>query len=430
VRGVDRPKTRLFAGLPPAQPGWVLVVDRPNRDLAVIETPQQRLTAGEVRFGQLRTVYEVDVREHPLEFEAVLPCLDDVGGFKAKVHYTCKVTDAAAVVRRGVDDVARTLVPLMTETLRRSCGEFAAEDAAEAEVAALGALRGLEGGEQRHDSAFAITSVQLELTLDAAAADHVARLKRTARSTQAEQKEAALEQQRIRLEKELAAARAEADEEKQRAAQAQAVAEAKAQHTLEAELERMRLQFAEERHRLELAAKRSELAMREEIELREIDLQGKRVEKEFQIRQVKITQIRTSLEGGEFAALAMLLEQDPQAIEGVVSYMAKERNAELDRQLEALKTMLANDALEGYQISEQAKTVLSRLVDAWSGRGWPLPGAMPSPVERKAVAASEETVTAEVVLETPVPAHLGAEEYPGDRDEPQRPGPAGAGPAQ
>jgi hypothetical protein len=68
----------------------------------------------------------VDVSEHPLEFSETFPCRDDIGGFRATVQLTCTVYDPADVVRRGIHDVARVMVPPLVETLRRACGAFAA----------------------------------------------------------------------------------------------------------------------------------------------------------------------------------------------------------------------------------------------------------------------------------------------------------------
>ncbi len=132
---IERPKMGMFSGLPSAAPGTVLVIDREGHPVRVLAGPGDRLTAGEVRWGQVRTLYEVDVTEHPLEFRDAFPCKDDIGGFRATVNLTCRVADSAAVVIRGIHDAARVLLPPVTETLRRVCGGFAAEDYQEAEKA-------------------------------------------------------------------------------------------------------------------------------------------------------------------------------------------------------------------------------------------------------------------------------------------------------
>lgn len=116
---IPRPKVGIFSGLPSAAPGTVLIIDREGHPVRVLEGPGDRLTAGEVRWGQIRTLYEVDVTEHPLEFRDAFPCKDDIGGFRATVQLNCIVADPAAVVIRGIHDAARVLLPPVTETLRR-----------------------------------------------------------------------------------------------------------------------------------------------------------------------------------------------------------------------------------------------------------------------------------------------------------------------
>ncbi|HTC69576.1 MAG TPA: hypothetical protein VK662_08415, partial [Acidothermaceae bacterium] len=138
---VERPKVGVFAGIPSAPPGKVLVVDQVGRALRALESPRDRLTPGEARWGQVRTLYEVDVTEHQLEFEDTFPCRDDVGGYRAVIKFACKVRDATDVVTRGTHDVSRVVVPLLTETLRRTCGEFEAEEHQAAEKASLEAVR-------------------------------------------------------------------------------------------------------------------------------------------------------------------------------------------------------------------------------------------------------------------------------------------------
>src|SRR5215831_2947836 len=116
---LPRPATGIFSGLPSAAPGTVLVVDRAGHPLRTLLTHSDRLTAGEVRFGQVRTLYWVDVTEHSLELNATFPCQDDVGGFQADVRLICRVDDPESIVRRGIHDVSAVVVPAISETLKR-----------------------------------------------------------------------------------------------------------------------------------------------------------------------------------------------------------------------------------------------------------------------------------------------------------------------
>jgi len=261
---IERPKTGLFKGLPSAGPGTVLVVDREGNPLRVLAGAGDRLTAGEVRWGQIRTLFEVDVTEHPLQFSEVFPCRDDIGGFRAEVMLDCTVTDPAAVVRRGIRDVA---------------------------------------------------DQQQELELTRAAN----------RNLKEQQSSGSLELERLKFERERQRMQAELDEER----------------------------LALERRRAELQG--------------ELDMQL--LQDKLRRHQIQVGQLTTMLGGGQVAALAMQVVEDPAAIGRVSAYLASQRTADINRQMEALKLLLESDSLEGWQITEQAKEVLTHLLNAWSSEG-------------------------------------------------------------
>jgi hypothetical protein len=395
VTVIERPKTGLFKGLPSAGPGSVLVVDREGSPLRVLDGPGDRLTAGEVRWGQIRKLFEVDVTEHPLQFTAVFPCRDDTGGFKAEVALHCIVTDPAAVVRRGVRDVARVLFPPVTETLRRVCGRFPAEDYQQAEAAGLNAIRELEYGPQ-HDPAFRISQIHLVLALDGAAAAFVrdrkeatrdlarqqdaARLDREKAQLQAELERSGeqFEQERLRMQLERDQLAAKVADQQQELDMARAATRAMAEQQNTGSLELERLKFERERQRIAAELEEERIAAeRRRAELQaELDLQV--LQDKLRRQQLQVTQLTAMLGGGQVAALAMQVVEDPAAIGRVSAYLASQRDADINRQMEALKLLLESDSLEGWQITEQAKEVLGRLLDAWSGNSRGI-GAADSP---------------------------------------------------
>ena len=384
VTVIERPKTGLFRGLPSAGPGRVLVVDREGNPLRVLAGHEDRLTAGEVRWGQIRKLFEVDVTEHPLQFSAVFPCRDDVGGFKAEVALHCTVIDPAAVVRRGISDVARVLFPPVTETLRRVCGYFPAEDYQQAEAAGLDAIRALEDG-RRHDPAFRISQIHLVLTLDDAAAAFVRDRKEATRNLARQQDAARLDMEkaqleaklersaeqfesdrlRMQLERDQLAAKVADQQQELEIARAANRALAEQQNTGSIELER--LKFERERQRIAAELEEERIAAeRRRAELQaELDMQV--LQDKLRRQQLQVTQLTAMLGGGQVAALAMQVVEDPAAIGRVSAYLASQRDADINRQMEALKLLLESDSLEGWQITEQAKEVLNRLLDAWSG---------------------------------------------------------------
>jgi hypothetical protein len=393
---IERPRLGVFDGLPSAPPGTVLVVDREGHPVRALLAHSDRLTAGETRWGRIRTLYRVDVAEHPLEFADTFPCGDDIGGFRATIKFTCRVVDAEAVVQRGIRDVARTLVPLLTETLRRTCETFAAEDHDDAERAALAAVRAREadGG---HDPAFEITQISVVLTLDEAAAKFLRERKETMRNIVREQDAARLAKEKAQLEADLASTREQLEAERAKLAagfekehlllqrereryehelavqrqeleltRAAARARAEQQSSGELEMEKLEFELRRQQRQADIDAARLELdTRRAELESKyEMGVLQARLERE----KLQINQHVEMLSQGEYAALAMRLVQDPAAIGPISNYLADVRAADTHQRLEALRMLLDNDGLEGWQITEQAKGILAQLLDIWSAR--------------------------------------------------------------
>lgn len=437
---IERPKTGMFSGLPSAAPGTVLVVDREGHRLRVLAGPGDRLTAGEVRWGQIRTLYEVDVAEHPMEFRDAFPCQDDIGGFRAVVKLTCAVSDPVAVVTRGIRDVAAVLIPKVTETLRRVCGDYPAEEFQQAEAAGLAAIRSLEHG-ARHDFAFQISHIHLVLSLDDAAATYVHERKEATRNLTRQEDAARLGREKARLEAELARStetfeqdrlvmqrdreqlEAQLADQRQQLELAREAQRARSEQQTAGELELARLDFERQRQEIQADLDKQKL----QLELDRAELQARYDLQLLQARldrdKIQVTQLTDLLSHGQYAALAMQLAQDPAAIGPVSAYLAEQRAADANRQMQALKLLLENDGLEGYQITEQAKTVLRQLIDTWSASSSQLTAA-----------ASTPEIEAESSGGQPIPAPAAPQDaddgvYPGDREPPGADADSPAGPA-
>lgn len=350
---LPRPTTGLFSGLPSAAPGTVLVVDREGHPLRTLKTHSDRLTAGEVRFGRVRTLYRVDVTEHSLEFSQTFHCGDDVGGFQADVRLICQVEDPESVVLRGIHDVTAVVVPPICETLKRVCRRYQAEQHAEAEESALAAVREVEAT-TRHDRAFRITQISLDLQLDQAAATFVGQLKadRRTSATQASQNRLAAE----RAEQEALLAQERDRLEAQRAQQAAAFEE-----------ERLAIQRARQKIEAELEAERLELSLRHE------ELEGqrerRRLEAQLSAEKLKLDYYLAALNQGQYGVFALRLQEDPSSVEQVAVLLARQRDAETAQRIEALRLLLSSDAVEGWEISEKARVVLGQLLDSLNRNG-------------------------------------------------------------
>ncbi|HEY6795876.1 MAG TPA: hypothetical protein VI248_14445 [Kineosporiaceae bacterium] len=386
---VARPSLGVFGGLPSAPPGAVLVVDRVGRPLQVLASHVDRLTPGEARFGRLRTIYQVVVAERQLERDDAYPC-QDAGTFRSTLLLTCRVVDPAAVVVRGVHDVAAVIVPRVTETLREICRRFPAERYAEAEAAALAAIREIEAA-HRHDPAFQITDVSLRLSLDAEAAAFVAQLKANERTGVL-----------MRSDTDLASAKAEQESELARQRE-RLLAQ---QTALQEEFTRARLMLEKERQAQE--AELARLRLEQEAALEKASLEFRLEREQLAARsQLALEQERADhylgmLTRGDYAVLALQLGQDPSSIERVALQLAQRQNTEAHQQLLALQMFLQEDALEAMDITDKAKLLLARLAEGWA-RGTPrlatsagaelpeLPGvsgATAGPVPRLAAAPS------------------------------------------
>ncbi len=367
----ERPRVSIFAGLPSAPPGSVLVVDREGQPLVALERPGDRLTAGEARWGQVRTLYTVDVSEHRIDFSGTFPSADDVGGFRAEVVLNVQVTDPVAVVQRGLRDVAGALVPLVTETLRRSCEQFPAEACDQAERAGLVAVREREA-EQRHDSALRICNVHLVLRLDDAAARYVHDRKEVGREAELRKLRVGFDQERLLMQQVQERLQAQLEDQRQ-------------QLQLEREAARQRAEqqlFAS----LELERVRGELERAEHVEQLELRRLQARLERE----RLEVEQLTSLLEKGEYVRLGLQLAQDPQAIHAINQHIAEQRSADTEWQMRALRLFLESDGLEGFQVTEQAKRVLQGLIETWSARG-SLPSA-PLPEQRSVEAGDPPQV--------------------------------------
>ncbi len=432
---IERPKTGLFSGLPSAAPGTVLVVDREGHPVRVLAAPGDRLTAGEIRWGQVRTLYEVDVTEHTLEFRDAFPCKDDVGGFRAVVSLSCAVANPTAVVTRRIQDATTVMVPKVTETLRRVCGQYPAEEFQQAEAAGLAAIRSLESG-PGHDPAFRISHIHLVLSLDDPAATYLHERKEATRNIVRQEDAARLNREKTRLEAELAQAAEKLDQERlamqrdrdllegqladqrQQLELAREAGRARSQQRSAGDLELDRLAFERQRQTIQAELDQQKL----ELELAGAELRARYdlqvLEAKLHRDQIQISQLTDLLSRGQYAALAMQLAQDPEAIGPVSAYLADQRAADTNRQLQALKLLIENDGLEGWQITEQAKTMLRQLIATWSASSGQIPAAENTP-EIEAVTPDDEAAAGPQTLP-------GTQDgpYPGDREPPDAGSPA------
>lgn len=274
----DLPRLRLFRPWPTPEPGIALVFFQPGQRLFTL-WPGQQLTAGEISWGKYRTLYKVDVTEHPLQFDCTLPCYSDAFDFQAGVRAVIAVSDPAKIVERNVTDAVGVLKPLLISVMRRISRRHDVDQSAEAEREITEAVL-----VEKFDVGLAIKRFVVELSLEQDARDHIRTLRQIARNREREHEEAALEQQR---------------------------------QTQEMARVRARMEF-----------------------------------------------YGPLIEQGQWQMLALHLSNRPEDVQGVLQYLRQQQQTERDHQLQALKIMLDEDAIEGFQIEEASKRVLARFVES------------------------------------------------------------------
>ncbi len=187
------PRLRLFQPRPTPEPGVALVLFREGQPLVTL-WPGDRLTAGEVRWGNYKTVYKIDVTEYSFSFNCALPCESDAFDFQAKVQVTCSVDDPVIIVQRNVTDARAVLEPLIIGTMRNISRDYDVEESAAAERAIIQAVES-----EAYNVALKLNRFMVKLSLEEDARAHIRRLRQIERDKERERREAELEKLRDEL---------------------------------------------------------------------------------------------------------------------------------------------------------------------------------------------------------------------------------------
>jgi hypothetical protein len=108
--------------------------------------PDKQPTVGELFWGHVRTIYDVDLRLHCTDLNVELPSALDLFSFQAEIDLHWKVVEPDVVVRLGIADVRRTLAPVLFSHLRKVTRQYEIQDAELAEEAANKELCGSDVG--------------------------------------------------------------------------------------------------------------------------------------------------------------------------------------------------------------------------------------------------------------------------------------------
>ncbi|WP_206784669.1 hypothetical protein [Amycolatopsis sp. MtRt-6] len=102
----------------PARPWTAMVFVRKNGAMTTFRGGKQP-TVRKMLWGGFRSQYEVDVSLRRLTLGVTLPSAGDAFVFRAAVDVQWRVVDPELVVRSGITDVRRVLVPQLLEGLRQ-----------------------------------------------------------------------------------------------------------------------------------------------------------------------------------------------------------------------------------------------------------------------------------------------------------------------
>ena len=273
------PRLHLFQPRPTPEPGVALVFFREGQPLVTL-WPGDRLTAGEIRWGNYKIVHKIDITEHTFTFQCTLPCERDAFDFQAEAQVTCSVDDPAVIVERNVTDARAVLEPLIVRTMRTISRNYDVEESAEAEKAIAQAVE-----DESYNVGLKLNRFVVKLSLEEDARTHIRRLKQIEREKERERRASELEKLRDEL-----------------------------------EIERMR---------------------------------------------IKMDFYSPLIKEGHWQLLALQLTNHPEDVATVAQMLSQQRQVEMDHQLKALKIMLEEDALEGFQIEEAGKRVLQRFVESF-----------------------------------------------------------------
>jgi len=125
-----------------------------------------------------------------------------------------------------------------------------------------------------------------------------------------------------------------------------------------------------------------------EREKRAAELTLQRDQLEIERQKMKMDFYGPLIEKGQWQLLALQLSNHPEDVTTVMQFIREQRQDEINRQLEILKIMIEEDAIEGFQLQDTGKRVLQRLIDSLGSEYEPK--TIGSPKERPALPKAEK----------------------------------------
>jgi hypothetical protein len=198
IIGEEKPVLGLFRARPTPQPGVAIVLFREGQPLVTL-WPEDRLTSGEVTWGNYKVLYRVDITEHSFNFDCDIPCKGEAFDFRAKVQINYSVDKPNIIVAKKIINARQILEPLITNMMRSISRRYDVEQSAQAEEAII---KQLPIDIQQRDTGFKLSHFIVELSLEEEARKHIRKIKQIDRDKEHQKQQAELDRQRLQLEME------------------------------------------------------------------------------------------------------------------------------------------------------------------------------------------------------------------------------------
>ena len=302
----------LTKQIPVPEANTVLVLSRSGGELQVISHEAKPISFSKFKFGGYNFLYKVDTREHVLKIECSLPSKVAGFDFPTSVEITCSVSSPQAVIKAGTEDVNSVLKTRLINEMKGISRDYdLREDAmAEKDINRSVKRRVVDEG-CFNDLGLRISQLTASLKIDASA------LKPIRDTTLIKlNAEALLTQKEIEL----------------------------------------KLSLAEKDAEFELSIIQARIDQAKEIQKLKLDELKRLGESANQEHYEKL------LEGGETSMLAAYLARNPDNIASLITRLDQQKQIASGSNLEMLKIMIEEDALEGSQLSEASGRVLRRLM--------------------------------------------------------------------
>lgn len=266
----------LTKQIPAPAPNTVLVLSRSGEELTVINHTDRPISFSKFVFGKYIFLYKVDISEHVLKIDCLLPSKSTGFDFPATVEFTCSVFDPGIIIKANTKDVSSVLKSRLVSEMKQVALDYELQENSMAEKDINRSVKRKVVEERCFDDlGLRISQLTASLQIDSAAVGTIKQVK-----------------------------------------------------------------LIELNEAAQLAEKNANLRL-------------KQVDQEY---------YEKLLQGGEASLLAAYLTQSPENLASLINRQDRQNQLATSNNMELLKVMLQEDALEGVNLSEAGERVIRRVI--------------------------------------------------------------------